>query len=101
MWLLKTDIDSIFLIFPAVRFVYGRLLSVYLDTRSSIGPWKRRVLISLSPRISVLSPSAPEPASVAVATRGLKGYFSFKGQTTVGKLGELGGTAPVTSYSTS
>lgn len=75
---------------PAMWCIYGRLLSVYLDTRRWIGPWKRRVLIRLSPHISALSPSAPEPASVAVATHGLKGYFSFKGQTTAGKLGERG-----------
>ena len=36
------------------------------------------VLIRLSLRISMLSPFGPEPASVATATNGLKGYFPLK-----------------------
>lgn len=44
----------------------------------------------LDPALSTylyVEPFGSEPASVAVVTNGLKGYFPFKGQTTVGSWG--------------
>lgn len=44
-----------------------------------------------------VKPFGPEPASVAIATNGLKGYFPW----TKPQWGVGGEVAPITSYSTS
>lgn len=79
--------------------IYGRLLSVYLVADRRLN--RAMETTCFDPSVSTylyVKPFGLEPASVAIATNGLKGYFPFKGLTTVGSGGEV---APITSYSTS